>query len=347
MLFQKYLPTSLDQIFGQDQTLSDVKKRIEKNEIPHLICFLAPVGVGKTSLSKIIAKHVLCQEKINNEPCNQCEDCLAINEDRNTLNFNIYNASNLNIEEMRNLQEFAESNFIFSDNTKKVFIIDELQELVSKNKAALLNLLKFLDKKNDNIYVFFNTSEALKIPISATSRTVTYNLQPISVENIFRKLKYICEQEKFPLDDIKLKFLQIIAENSQGSLRIAEGYLERVIYSNFQTTDELFQELRIISASEITNIFECLLSGIYKNVDFSKVTEENLRLLQYKTNQVIKASTLRQEYLNILNGLLDLWKYPYLTATLIESYLLKIAIENAKLNPAPAPTPRVARVARS
>jgi DNA polymerase-3 subunit gamma/tau len=330
MLFQKYLPLTLDQVYGQEKTIFDIQKRIAKNEIPNLIFINAPIGTGKTSLSKIIAKYVLCSSKVDGKPCDKCSDCKAINEDKNTLNFNIYNASNLNIEEMRALQEFSESDFVFSDSNKKVFIIDELQELVSKNKAALLNLLKFLDKKNDNIYVFFNTSESLKIPISTTSRTVTYNLQPISVDNILRKLLYICEQEKFVLTETSREFLQIIADNSQGSLRIAEAHLERVIYSEFKTTAELFAELKLSSKKEIDNVFDCILAGVYHNIDFSKVTEENLRAIQYKLNYVIKTTSFRNEYLVFLNGILDLWKYTYLTPALIESVLLKVAIENSK-----------------
>lgn len=339
-LFAKHRPKNLDTVFGHNTVIKELKKRFKENSIPHAILLSGFTGTGKTTLIRIIAKSILCQNKDENGyGCGICDICTIIDNEKLSYNYFELNASNLGIDEMRDIEE-STSKRVLGQYNIKIFVIDEMQEL-SKSKAAEKNLLKVLEKPNDNVYFILGTMDAYKVNTAIKNRCVHYKLNPLSFQDITKCLDFICKQEGILVDTKeKAETLITIAQNSLGSVRTAISYLERVIYSDIWNAQELLKELDIIADDEIINIINYIFAGDMRAFKFEMNEEvfkrvRYLTLLYYKLINGVELehwqkNTLRNivcENKYAVEGLLEhlneLAKYPYIYTDLIEFYFLK------------------------
>ena len=345
-LYQKYRPQLYSQMVGQDKIIKELSKRSIDNNLSQVILFEGMSGIGKTCLSKITAKSILCQSKNEKgEPCNQCSFCQTVNNENISNYFYEYNASNLNIEELRQLEDLA-SKKTLSNAKARVFVIDELQEIATNRTQK--NILKLLEKPLKNIFFILGTMDGSKIDKAIKNRCTLYKLQPLSVPEIVKYLMYICKEENILLDTIEKKQIIIsLADTCMGSMRAAISNLERVIYSDLWSIKELQEELSIISNEDLNEMVNQLLQGDI-NLLNNKITDDILKRIKfilnllYKFENKLELNAWQKQQIGgikkcnvesieyTIAQLNELNKFPYLPSDLIEFEIINIIRENKK-----------------
>jgi DNA polymerase III subunit gamma/tau len=342
----KYQPQKFKEIFGHAKTKADLVNRSINNNFPKVMIFTGITGVGKTVFQNIIAKAMLCDNKENGEPCNQCYYCKAINEDKPLENVFQYNGSNLGIDEARLILEKASVHLI-SKKDFKIFIIDEMQEI--PNSRAQKNILKVLERKGDNCFFILGTMNRAKIDSAILNRAINYNLT-LDYTEIRDYLVHIVEQEKINIEDNpNLPDLVVtIVDNCEGSLRTAVSMLERVLTSGIMTSEELFKELGILADTNINKILKGLLFSDITNIDFSineNVLEAinkkliilykytcGLELNVYEKSMIKMIGRVSKDIVeNTIMGLSALNNYVYLKPETIMFHFIKTLSGNKKL----------------
>ena len=230
-LYRSYRPTTFKEVIGQKHVIQTLKNAIVENRTSHAYVFSGLRGIGKTTIARILAKAVNCQNPIDGEPCNECESCKAINENITTDVVELDAASNNGVDEIRSLLEKV--NFLPSFLTKKVYIIDEVHML---STAAFNALLKTLEEPPAYVMFVLATTEPHKIPMTILSRCQRFDFKQFTIEELTEELIYICEKENIK---ITKEALNGIAEAAEGGMRDALSILDQAsVYAEGEITVE-------------------------------------------------------------------------------------------------------------
>ncbi len=220
-LYRKWRPKTFDDLAGQKTVVKTLKNAIEHNRISHAYLFCGPRGTGKTSAAKAFAKALNCEKGPTVNPCNQCFSCEQINSGRSVDVIEIDAASNRRIDEIRDLREKVK--FSPSEGDYKVYIIDEVHMLT---KEAFNALLKTLEEPPKNVVFILATTEPHKILPTIISRCQRFDFGLLSIQDLSKRMKYICEQEKISVSD---GALTMIARSAEGGMRDAISILDQAI----------------------------------------------------------------------------------------------------------------------
>lgn len=227
-LYRKYRPKTFDDVMGQDIIVKTLKNSIIQNKISHAYLFAGPRGSGKTTIAKILARTVNCQNLKGAEVCNKCVCCTQ----NNTQNMDIIEidaASNNGVDEIREINNKV--NLVPSLGKYKIYIIDEVHMLTI---GAFNALLKTLEEPPSHVIFILATTDPQKVPITILSRCQRFDFKKISEGKIIERLKYITEQEKINIQD---EALSEIARLGDGSLRDSISILDQVIaYADGEVT---------------------------------------------------------------------------------------------------------------
>ena len=220
-LYKKYRPRVFDQVIGQDNAVNYLKNIIINETIPTGIGFNAGPGSGKTTLSKILAKALNCENKIDKvTPCNECEICKGI-DNESICGFKYFSAANNgSVDDIRQLVKDARLSYPIK---KPVFIVDETQRL---SIAAFDALLIPLESEKMNTLFLFCTTEPEKIPPAILSRIKNLTLPPIHWKVLAQHLYNICKWEGIEDGKISKEDLVVCAQEAKGSVRNAIQNLE-------------------------------------------------------------------------------------------------------------------------
>ncbi|MBQ4570692.1 MAG: DNA polymerase III subunit gamma/tau [Bacilli bacterium] len=230
-LYRSYRPTTFKEVIGQKHVIQTLKNAIIENRTSHAYVFSGLRGIGKTTIARILAKAVNCQNPIDGEPCNECENCKAINEKITTDVVELDAASNNGVDEIRSLLEKV--NFLPSFLSKKVYIIDEVHML---STAAFNALLKTLEEPPAYVMFILATTEPHKIPMTILSRCQRFDFKQFTIEELTQELVYICEKENI---QITKEALNGIAEAAEGGMRDALSILDQAsVYAEGEITVE-------------------------------------------------------------------------------------------------------------
>ncbi|MGB9750303.1 MAG: DNA polymerase III subunit gamma/tau [Caldisericia bacterium] len=256
-LYRKYRPKDFSEIKGQEHITKILINTLEKNMISHAYLFSGPKGTGKTTVARIFAKGLNCDEGITSKPCNKCKNCLSINEGTNIDVIEIDGASNRGIDEVRSLKERVSLSPTFG--RYRVFIIDESHMLTQE---AFNALLKTLEEPPQRTVIILATTDPQKLPLTIISRCIRFNFKRIGIEDLVDMGRIIANNEKISIsDDVLYK----LAEASDGSLRDFISLLEQLILFSGEKI-ELENLLSLFGESE-DRVYKDFYINIYNGED--------------------------------------------------------------------------------
>jgi DNA polymerase-3 subunit gamma/tau len=229
VLYRKYRPQDFNSFSGQEHVIKTIQNEIKNGNIAHAYLFSGHRGTGKTSLARLFAKAINCENRNGFEPCNECAACRAINNGSAIDLIEIDAASNRGIDDVKSLRESIK----YRPNLLKykVLILDEAHQL---SKDAANALLKILEEPPEYVVFILATTEAHKMIATISSRCQRFDFHKLTIDEIVKKLEGIIEKEKIKIDDDALK---VVALSANGSLRDAEGILTQII--NFSGEDHV------------------------------------------------------------------------------------------------------------
>ena len=220
-LYRKWRPRLWEQVVGQEHVVVTLKNAIAAGRVGHAYLFAGPRGTGKTTTARLLAKAVNClAESPAERPCDHCQHCQAVNDNRFLDLIEIDAASNTSVDDVRDLRD--KINFSPSQGKYKVYIIDEVHML---STAAFNALLKTLEEPPPHAIFILATTEVHKIPATVLSRCQRHEFRRIPVADIVRHLQELCTQEGLQVDK---DALTLIARQATGSLRDAISLLDQL-----------------------------------------------------------------------------------------------------------------------
>jgi DNA polymerase-3 subunit gamma/tau len=242
-LYRKYRPQGWAEVVGQEHVVQTLKNAIVTDRVAHAYLFAGPRGTGKTTMARLLAKAVNClNEDKDKRPCNECQNCRAVSENRFLDLIEIDAASNTGVDDVRDLRD--KINFAPSQGKYKIYIIDEVHML---STAAFNALLKTLEEPPPHAIFVLATTEIHKIPATVLSRCQRHEFRRVPVDEIVRQLKRIADAEKIQADD---EALAMIARQAGGGLRDAISLLDQLASIGTKITLRLTQTILGTAASQ-------------------------------------------------------------------------------------------------
>ena len=265
-LYRKWRPASFGDVKGQDHIVQTLKNQIVSGRVGHAYLFCGTRGTGKTSIAKIFAKAVNCEQPVDGSPCNICPVCQAIARGSSMNVVEIDAASNNGVENIRDIREQVQ--YPPTDGRYRVYIIDEVHML---STGAFNALLKTLEEPPSYVIFILATTEVHKIPVTILSRCQRYDFKRIPVGIIAARLKEVAEAESL---DIEERALQYLAKAADGAFRDALSLLDQCIAFHFGETLTYEHVLDILGAVDQT-----IFSRMFRKIA-EKKTKDCILLLE-------------------------------------------------------------------
>ena len=348
-LYRKYRPSNFDEVVGQQPIIQTLKNAIVQNRIAHAYLFCGPRGTGKTSIAKIFAKMLNCEDE-SNKPCGKCTNCKMVQNGSHPDIIEIDAASNNGVDEVRNLIDKVK--YAPMQGKYKVYIIDEVHMMTT---GAFNALLKTIEEPPAHVVFILATTEPNKVIPTIISRCQRFDFNKVSQKDIEKRLSIVCKEEKIEIDS---EAISLIAQLADGGMRDSLSILDQCIAycSSNITVDNVREIYGVLTTSDIGMLFEhlythevdALIQQIQecsdKGMDLKRLTSDFITLLKesiildYSSNSQLVSNTHKEvieKYLlkspspfrfNVLNELMDVFnKYNYASNVLdyLETALLK------------------------
>ena len=354
-LYRKFRPSGFESVKGQDHIVTTLRNQIKTARVGHAYLFTGTRGTGKTSVAKILAKAVNCENPIDGSPCGQCSMCTKI-ADKSSLNvIEIDAASNNGVDNIRDIVE--EVQYSPTEGKYKVYIIDEVHML---STGAFNALLKTLEEPPSYVIFILATTEVQKIPVTILSRCQRYDFHRITTDTIAARLQELMEHEGIECEE---KALRYVAKMGDGSLRDALSLLDQCLafhYGKVLKYDDVLDVLGTVDMEAFSNILGSILdcdvgsclryledmvvagkelgqfvtdfTWYLRNVllmkasangsDLVDASSENILLLQKDADRMPEENIIR--YIHILSELSGQMRYASQKRVLLEVALVKL-----------------------
>ena len=343
-LYRKYRPCTFDDFIDQESVKKILVNSIKNNKISHAYLFSGPRGIGKTSMAKIFAKAINCQNfEKNNDVCNECDNCIDSNNGSVDI-IEIDAASNNGVDQIRELKN--KISIVPSTLKYKVYIIDEVHMLTN---SAFNALLKTLEEPPSYVVFILATTEFYEVPETIVSRCQCYSFGRISLNSLENRLKYIAKEEKIDITD---EAITEIAQYANGGLRDAISMLDKMrSFTNDKITVDVFKNINgMVSQEEINLFYQSIFDKNVKQIleivnkinetgyDFKNFIERVMLLVRdqivdYYINkkEIIGTIDDNVELVSVLNNVLNRLKDAINPMVIVQVYILKF-VEQGNIN---------------
>ncbi len=252
-LYRKFRPTTFADVKGQDHIVTTLKNQLGANRIGHAYLFTGTRGTGKTTVAKILARAVNCENPGEDGPCGECRICRAIAASASMNVIEIDAASNNGVDNIREIVE--EVAYSPAEGKYKVYIIDEVHML---SPGAFNALLKTLEEPPSYVIFILATTEVHRLPITILSRCQRYDFKRISMDTITDRLEELMEKEGVRIQEKALRYISKVAD---GSMRDALSLLDQCIAFHLGSELTYDNVLDVLGAVD-TEVFSRLLRSV-------------------------------------------------------------------------------------
>jgi DNA polymerase-3 subunit gamma/tau len=281
-LYRRYRPQTPAELLGQDHVVRGLTGAIREDRLHHAFLFCGPRGTGKTSTARILAKMVNCVNAPTAEPCNVCEQCVAIREGTHVDVVEIDAASHGGVDDARELREKAPTAPMVG--REKVYIIDEAQRL---SREAFDALLKLFEEPPPGVRFVLATTEPHKMPATIVGRCQRFDFRRLTIEGLAQMVQTIASSEGVALDPAAA---HAIARRAEGSARDALSLLDQATVLGGQAVDEAtvrallgaprgevqFEIADVVAVGDVRGVFEVVDRLVLDGRDVRNVTNETI-----------------------------------------------------------------------
>ena len=353
-LYRKYRPQTFDEVVGQKHIIQTLKNAIVQDRIAHAYLFCGPRGTGKTSIAKIFAKMLNCEDK-EHAPCGECLNCQMVQNGSHPDIIEIDAASNNGVDEVRDLIDRVK--YAPMQGTYKIYIIDEVHMMTT---GAFNALLKTIEEPPAHVVFILATTEPNKVIPTIISRCQRFDFNKVSLQDLISRLQIVCRSEKIDIDE---EAVYLIAQLSDGGMRDALSILDQctAFCTSNISIDDVRQIYGVMTTAELGTLFydlykrntEALIRTLNdaeaSGMDLKRLTQDMISLLKDslildrapQTGLVLPAhkEVIQEKFmispspfrLNVLNELMDTYtKFHYASSILdyLETAFLKCVLNS-------------------
>ncbi len=279
VLARKWRPHNFTQLVGQEHVSQSLSNALQHDRLHHAYLFTGTRGVGKTTIARILARAINCENLQDANPCGECPVCQAFDAGSFLDLIEVDAASRTKVEDTRDLLDNAQ--YAPNQGRYKVYLIDEVHMLSGHSFNALL---KTLEEPPPHVKFLLATTDPQKIPVTVLSRCLQFNLKRLLPEQIDQQMQYILAKEQI---DYELNALTALAKAADGSLRDGLSLLDQAIaFGNgevrLQTVNDM---LGIVAQQPVDNILLALADNeaadlLQKIADMAQLTPDFIEILQ-------------------------------------------------------------------
>lgn len=287
-LARKWRPKTFAEVVGQQHVVKALSNALDSGRVHHAFLFTGTRGVGKTTLARIFAKSLNCEEGMSAEPCQKCSTCLSIDEGRYVDLIEVDAASRTRVDDTRELLDNIQ--YAPTQGKYKVYLIDEVHMLSGHSFNALL---KTLEEPPEHVKFLFATTDPQKLPVTVLSRCLQFNLRAMRPEQIENQFVKILDNETIEYDS---QALQLLANAADGSMRDGLSLLDQSIAQGAGKVmkDDVSAMLGTLKSEHS----EALLAGLVEE-DASKIMSTVVDMAEHATDFVSALDELLQCLYNI------------------------------------------------
>ncbi|MEE7626451.1 DNA polymerase III subunit gamma/tau [Methylobacter sp. Wu8] len=255
VLARKWRPHNFTEVVGQEHVVKSLTNALQHDRLHHAYLFTGTRGVGKTTIARILAKAINCENLQDFNPCGVCSVCRDLDEGRFMDLIEVDAASRTKVEDTRDLLDNAQ--YAPNQGRYKVYLIDEVHMLSGHSFNALL---KTLEEPPPHVKFLLATTDPHKIPVTVLSRCLQFNLKRLLPGQIFTQMEFILQQEHIEAEPAALKLLSRAAD---GSMRDGLSLLDQaIVYGNGKVgTEEVYAMLGTVAQQPVEDILTALADG--------------------------------------------------------------------------------------
>ena len=283
VLARKLRPADFSALVGQDHVVQALTHALDNDRLHHAYLFTGTRGVGKTTIARVLARCLNCEQGVSSTPCGVCDACTSISEGRFVDLIEMDGASQNKVENVHDLQDGAQ--YMPNTGRFKVYLIDEVHML---SKSAFNALLKILEEPPAHVKFLLATTEANKLPITILSRCLQFQLKNMTVDTISSYLAQALRDEGIEFDTGALRIIGTAASGSMrdalsvtdqaisfGAGKLEESQVARML--GVTGRDEISALLKALSSADAEQVLSCSKELSVRGVDFAAVLADLLR----------------------------------------------------------------------